>query len=163
MNPPEDLVQQARLRADARNVLRDWYEERGVIIDDDVARVLCGADTVDVDDVDPAPWSRLSWHGHLVSIDGCPAHDFAESDVDMVIAWRSTGDYWDGDTAGIAILTDGRFIAWEANYGPTGNGFCEDAYGGEADILFGASAYACWSHLSQRAQELLTSAPPRTR
>lgn len=110
----------------------------------------------DIDDVRVAPWFRGEWHGELVSVDETPAHDFTREDVESLIAWGSTDDrQWDGETAGIALLKDGRYIAWEASWGPTGDGFSADAYGGESDILFAASADVAASALSEQARELL--------
>jgi hypothetical protein len=108
-----------------------------------------------IDDIDPAPWGRCGWTGGLVSLEGCPAHDFTRDDVAEVIAWGSTGDEWDGDTAGIMRLHDGRFVAWEATFGPTGNGFICDAYGGDTDIMFAATEEIARRYLGERARELL--------
>ena len=33
-------------------------------------------------------------------------------------------------------LNDGRWVAYESMWGPTGSGFSEDAYGGHVDIYF---------------------------
>lgn len=109
----------------------------------------------DIDNISPAPWCRGEWHGSLVSVDGTSADDFTRDDVSAVVAWGTTPQCdWDGETAGIAVLNDGRFIAWEANWYPTGSGFSADAYGGESNIFFAASASAARSALSERAHEL---------
>lgn len=85
------------------------------------------------------PFSRGDWHGRLVSLDGTPADDFAEDALDELIAAGESPPGWDGDCAGVARLKDGRVVGWETNWGPTGDGFSEDAYGGDAAIYFGAS------------------------
>ena len=109
-----------------------------------------------IDDISPAPWSRGEWHGSLVSVDGTSTADFTREDVSRVVAWGTTGeDEWDGETAGVALLKDGRYIAWEASWGPTGNGFSEDAYGGESDIFFADEPRVAASALSERSRELL--------
>lgn len=108
-----------------------------------------------VDDINPAPWDRYNWGGSLISLEGCPAHDFTRDDVAEVVAWNACGDRWDGETAGIVKLTDGRYVAWEADYGPTGDGFSADAYGGDADIMFAATEDVARRYLSERARELL--------
>ena len=108
-----------------------------------------------VDDVRPAPWSRHGWSGSLLSVDGCDTKEFEESDVSEVLQFASSGDRWDGETAGMARLKDGRFISWEAGYGPTGDGFCRDAYGGEADINFATTEAAALGSLSESARSLL--------
>jgi hypothetical protein len=112
--------------------------------------------TIEIDDIEPAPWGRLDWTGKLVAVDDAPAHDFAREDVERVIAFGTTGDEWDGETAAIVLLKDGRYAAWEASWGPTGNGFVCDAYGGDSDILFAATEDAAREALTDRGRELLT-------
>lgn len=109
--------------------------------------------------VKPAPWSRCDWTGELISADGCPAGEFTIDDVARLVEFGTTdATDWDGDTAGVAELKDGRFIAWEADWGPTGDGFCRDAYGGTADIVFAYTAEAAKARLSERGRELLEKA-----
>ncbi len=73
---------------------------------------------------------RDRWHGKLYSLDGTSLADFKRDDLDKVIYSYSTPtDNWDGVCASVCKLKDGRFIAWETSWGPTGNGFSEDAYG----------------------------------
>ena len=50
-----------------------------------------------------------------------------------------TGEHWDGEVAAILLLNDGRYVSYETFYGPTGDGFYEDAYGGDADLVFSSS------------------------
>lgn len=89
------------------------------------------------------PLGRSSWHGRLLSVDGTSAADFADDDVAEVLCAGETNPRdWDGDCAAVFRLADGRFVAYETNWGPTGSGFCEDAYGGNADLFFGATAEA---------------------
>lgn len=114
-----------------------------------------------IDKISPAPWRRGQWHGSLVSVDGTRTEDFVRDDVARVVAWGTTdASDWDGETAGIVELHDGRFVAWEATWGPTGDGFSEDAYGGESDILFAATVEAARAALSERGRELLTEVLP---
>lgn len=82
------------------------------------------------------PFNRYTWHGRFVPIEGADASDFTEADVAEVVAHGATTDEWDGTAAAVLLLNDGRFVTYEAFYGPTGNGFSEDAYGGNADIYF---------------------------
>lgn len=84
-----------------------------------------------------APWERYDWHGSVHSLDGSDT-TMPENvgDVEALLYYGDSGDRWDGDVAGIARLKDGRLIAWETFYGPTGDGFCDDAYGGDADVWF---------------------------
>jgi len=103
----------------------------------------------------PAPWARGEWTGELISADGASAADFEEEDVAHVVWWASTdADDWDGYTAGVVVLKDGRYVAWEADWGPTGNGFSYDAYGGTADIIFARSQAAAEAYLSDEAKQL---------
>jgi hypothetical protein len=83
--------------------------------------------------------SRSQWHGRLVSVDGVAKDDFTAADVAEVIARGETGDDWEGTVAAVMRLHDGRFVAYETFYGPTGDGFSEDAYGGDADLHFAST------------------------
>jgi hypothetical protein len=80
------------------------------------------------------------WHGQLLTFDGTNTADFTEDDVDEIIAAAANGVHeWDGECAAIFTLKDGRFVSYESAWGPTGSGFSEDAYGGEANIYFASS------------------------
>lgn len=116
---------------------------------------------IEIDSISDTPWTRHEWSGGLVSIDGCDAHDFTRDDVDRVIAYGDTGKGWDGRSAGIALLKDGRFIAWESTWDATGSGFCCDAYGGDADIGFARTLESATKYISEQGRELLqwTEAP----
>lgn len=82
------------------------------------------------------PFARGTWDGLIRSLDGAPNDDdFDPEHVDKVIAVYESGDQYDGEVAGLVLMEDGRFVAWETVYGPTGHGFSEDAYGGDADIF----------------------------
>jgi hypothetical protein len=85
------------------------------------------------------PFNRGSWSGRLVSVDGALTADFTAEDVAEVVASGESGDQWDGTVAAVLRLNDGRFVAYETFYGPTGSGFSEDAYGGDADLHFARS------------------------
>lgn len=108
-----------------------------------------------IKDIYPAPWSRSGWTGELVSVDGCDASDFTIDDVLRVAWFATTADDWDGETTGCVQLKDGRFAAWEAGWGPTGNGFSCDAYGGTADITFAESEAAALAAMSDHARDLI--------
>ena len=105
--------------------------------------------------ISPAPWERHEWHGALRSVDGTLATDFGRDDVAEVIAFESTAERWEGETVAIVRLVDGRIAAWEATYGPTGDGFVCDAYGGDSDILFASSVASVLPFLSERVREML--------
>jgi hypothetical protein len=96
-----------------------------------------------------------SWHGNYISLDGCDANDFGHEDLDFFIAYGDSGPDWDGSSAGIFKLKDGRYVSFESDWGPTGSGFSEDAYGGHADIAFSATPGAALEYLSERSRELL--------
>ena len=131
-----------------------------------------------IDDIQPQPWmeARHGWRGELISADGASTEDFKRYQVADVLQYATTppgwdGETggvvaycrtsattppgWDGETAGVIRLKDGRFVAWEAYWGPTGDGFCCDAYGGTADLIFGHSQAAVLKRLSERARNLL--------
>lgn len=108
-----------------------------------------------LESVQPCPFERYEWSGELISVGGCPSYDFTDEDIVRVVCWGSTGDKWDGETAGVLLLRDGRFAGWEASYGPTGNGFRCDAYGGDADIYFANTKEGAMRHISERAREVL--------
>lgn len=112
--------------------------------------------TLDIN-ISPAPWSRSDWHGSLIAV-GDPRTDIDDvtrADVLHLVCWRGSDDRYEGDTAGVAQLRNHVFIAWEASYGPTGDGFNHDAYGGNADIFYGTTPWTAASALSQYALELL--------
>ncbi len=94
--------------------------------------------------VNPFRRSGTSWHGRLRSVDGTAVDDFDWEDVAEMLAHYATSDpdggkVWDGDALGLIRLKDGRFVTWETTWGPTGDGFHEDAYGGEADVIFAST------------------------
>lgn len=101
------------------------------------------------------PWDRYSWHGEFVSLDGAATGDFTRDDIDALLAYGTSGDEWDGETAGIVRLKDGRFVSWESSYGPTGDGFSEDAYGGDTDIWFATTAGTALEKISECGREIL--------
>lgn len=110
-----------------------------------------------VDEINEAPWHRHSWSGELTTTDDTATNDFTVEDVARVIAHGTTAkDDWDGKCAGIVRLKDGRYVSWESWWGPTGSGFCNDAYGGDADIVFSRTIKAATLAISESARELLT-------
>jgi hypothetical protein len=108
-----------------------------------------------IDLIDPAPWNRENWSGEMISADGCSTKDFDRDDVKQLIAWWSYGAGGDGDTAGLVRLNDGRYVAWEAFYANTGDGFRADAYGGDADIIFANSIKAALNYLPEEPRNAL--------
>lgn len=79
-------------------------------------------------------FDRYNWEGSIVSLDGAPEDPFEADDVAEEIASGSTGPGGDGTFAAVFLLKDGRYIAWDTWWGPTGDGFCHDAYGGDASV-----------------------------
>jgi len=61
-----------------------------------------------------------------------PLPDITE--VMSVREYAATKDDWDGVSVAVLKLTRGRWMTWESWWGPTGDGFSEDAYGGDADV-----------------------------
>ena len=80
------------------------------------------------------PFNTYSWHGGFHGWEGCDDSPFTEDDVAEVIAVGESGDEWDGSCAALMRLHDGRFACYSTFYGPTGDGFCDDAYGGDAEV-----------------------------
>lgn len=102
------------------------------------------------------PWRRSDWSGSFVSADGTATSDVTIDDVAILLAYGETSSKdWDGKTAGIAQLVDGRYISWESWWGPTGSGFNNDAYGGDADIIFAETEETATRAISESARELL--------
>jgi hypothetical protein len=113
-----------------------------------------------IEDLQLVPWSRYSWHGEWQSVDGTIADEFDQDDVALVLAHGSSNrSDWDGKEAAVIQLCDGRIVAWETWWGPTGNGFCDDAYGGDTNVLFAESVDAVWNYLTESARELLGGKP----
>jgi len=84
-----------------------------------------------------APEFDGRWSGRLISVDDTEASAFVEDDVETILYAGDTGTDWDGTQAAVLMLKDGRLVAYETFWGPTGDGFSEDAYGGDADVYFG--------------------------
>lgn len=84
------------------------------------------------------PFGFRCWDENCLSVDGTDTTLFPQDDSQLeIVIWSwDSGDQWDGECAAICQLKDGRFVAWETSYGPTGDGFCEDAYGGDAVLHF---------------------------
>lgn len=113
--------------------------------------------SISIDDIDPAPWNRYTWSGSFICI-GCPAiTDLKREEVEEVLAWWESGDEWDGRTAGLVRLVNGSFVAWECDYGPTGNGFSEDAYGGDADIVVASTMEGALGGIGEDARATLVA------
>ena len=110
---------------------------------------------IDIDEIPDPPWVRFQWGGSLIGVGGCDASDFGRDDVDHVVAFIS-GAWADvGDIAAIVRLKDGRFAAWTTWEDVTGTGFCNDAYGGDADIYFASTVEAALSTFGEVARESL--------
>lgn len=104
-----------------------------------------------------APWMRGQWRGQLISVDGCSAEDFVYEDVKEVIVASETDHSWDGSSVAIVRLNDDRYVGWETTWGPTGNGFSADAYGGDADIYFATSPKALFFYMSEDSRSQIMS------
>jgi hypothetical protein len=85
------------------------------------------------------PWTRGTWNGQFLSLDDTPAGDFKPEEIWRVLAVNNSGGDWDGFGAAVIQLKDGRWVAWESSWGPTGSGFSEDAYGGDANVYFSST------------------------
>jgi len=74
-----------------------------------------------------------NWHGSFMSDEDLPT-TLEEKEIEEVLWSFDSGPDWEGDCAAIVKMNDGRYITWESWWGPTGDGFHEDAYGGDSDI-----------------------------
>lgn len=98
----------------------------------------------DISDLRDAPFNLgdpsvtpYSWHGERKTIGDAQPRDFGEEDVKAVLYHGGYGfDDYDGFEAAVLELHDSTFVAYESWWGPTGSGFSEDAYGGDADVWF---------------------------
>lgn len=101
------------------------------------------------------------WHGYAQSFDGtdCSLFEFTDiADLQLHACW---GDEWDGNCAAVFRLHDGRWVAFETFYGPTGDGFYEDAYGGDADLTFGSTIDSVLRFgLTDEGRRVLAGKPP---
>lgn len=114
----------------------------------------------DIDNLHCSPFTRGAWSGTLFTTDGTPTIDFTRKELAKVLWCYESGDKWDGVTAGILKLKDGRIVSWETSYGPTGDGFSEDAYGGDADILCSKSVVTALLHgLTPELRKLASTSP----
>lgn len=93
--------------------------------------------TFSVEDIQLPPWKAGQWDEVCHSILGAGTMLPSADDVAEVLYLGSTDhDDWDGREAAVVRLKDGRLAAWECVWGPTGHGFSEDAYGGDAEVWF---------------------------
>jgi hypothetical protein len=81
-----------------------------------------------------SPFSRGDWSGEVVSLDDAEDSFVSEDSLYRVLVSGESAPDWDGESCGIALINDGRWIAWVSSWGPTGSGFSRDAYGGNATI-----------------------------
>jgi len=75
-----------------------------------------------------------TWRGTIEALDGCDTTAPSVLDVTDALIAEDDAAEWDGNSCALLTLADGRFMAWETTWGPTGDGFSEDAYGGDATI-----------------------------
>lgn len=84
------------------------------------------------------PFQRGNWHGSTLDWTGKKVDDLPNNlKAIAYVLWASEtrmDGNCDGKCAAIVLLKDGRFASWESQWGPTGHGFDEDAYGGEAMV-----------------------------
>lgn len=95
-------------------------------------------------------WTEKS----LRSLDGTSVEEFVEGDIAEVLYEGETPDDWDGKVTAVFKLKDGRLVAYETWWGPTGSGFCEDAYGGDAELLIASDLRLLVNELSDEGRRL---------
>ena len=81
--------------------------------------------------------------------------DFSEEPVLVVAEWDSGSGFCYSDCCALVALSDGRFAAWESWEDVTGSGFCEDAYGGDAEVHIGPRDEVVRFGLSRESRERL--------
>lgn len=81
-------------------------------------------------------WENRGWDDTRSSVGDANTDPPDVEDIDEVLYQGDTGDDWDGTAVFVAKLKDGRYMAYETSWGPTGDGFSEDAYGGDAEVWF---------------------------
>lgn len=92
---------------------------------------------MNVENIQPDPFGKLdNWEGKYISLDDAPAGQIEVSDVEKVLYYGDTGEGWEGSSSCIMVLKSGIYVGFESSWGPTGDGFCADAYGGDTDIYF---------------------------
>ena len=93
--------------------------------------------TIEIDVINP--WEASNWISRVIDLDHeLPNHEVPWSTdfkLAKVEASAESGGGWDGTVAALVRLSDNRWMAWETFWGPTGDGFSEDAYGGDADVF----------------------------
>lgn len=88
---------------------------------------------------DDNPWYRHQWTGEVRTfnnVDNTMVSKDPDEDIAFVYAAGTTSPDWNGQAAAIVLLKDGRWCAWSTRWGPTGSGFCCDAYGGDETVYF---------------------------
>lgn len=98
------------------------------------------------------PWGPHD--GTCVSVDGTPVGLIWEHDVARWIAISGSSLDWSNEVC-IVELNDGRICAWSTWNDVTGSGFHADAYGGNAELLFGSSVESVLPHLTEQDRESL--------
>jgi hypothetical protein len=83
------------------------------------------------------PWNAATWDETLLTVDNASTKLPEISELQEILYQGSSGDEWDGTAVFVAKINDGRYMAYETFWGPTGDGFSEDAYGGDAEVWFG--------------------------
>lgn len=106
-----------------------------------------------IESMSDSPFHRRNWTGKIVSADGASTQDFAIDDVARIAHLGET-DGWNGTSAGVVELADGRFVSWESLFEPSGAGFYCDFYGGDADVFVARTEAAALSMISEQAREL---------
>lgn len=102
------------------------------------------------------PFQRREWRGQIISVDGTLATEFSSDDLEEIIIAKHSGPGWDGKSAGIVRLKDGRFVGWDSWWDCTGSGFGADAYGGTENIFVGATLKAVlWFGIGAEGRVLL--------
>lgn len=108
------------------------------------------------DEIGLPPWQRYSWHGQFVSLD-VPQPTNRPS-----LSWMIPAALPSQSLLGVSPYVTTRATssrvkscAGQTWWGPTGSGFCDDAYGGDTDIWFAHDADTLLLRITESARELL--------
>jgi hypothetical protein len=107
--------------------------------------------TFDIDRVVDAPWDpHATWSGRSLGDAVIPEAVTKEDVEEVIFYWDEGAQEYDGKNVCVVRLTQGRgFAVWESWWGPTGSGFHEDAYGGDAIVFFAPTLPLALTTLSE--------------
>ena len=110
------------------------------------------------DEIYEVPWADHATHGEIRSLDDAVDDNFTMDDVVCVIAYGGDESAYSGAYAGLALLSDGRFLSWESWSDATGSGFHHDAYGGDQEVMVSTNPITALRGIPENRRSLLVFA-----